>query len=117
MRSIFQSIVRQFHVWTGVAVVVVVVGSTVSVFAARTVANSDASSSRRALQRTAANLTSTVRLAIAREEAFLAGSVAFMNNNDPSTVEPQLHQSSSAVWFLDQFPGIISSGAVTVVLR
>ncbi len=117
MRSIFQSIVRQFHVWTGVAVVVVVVGSAVSVFAARTVANSDASSSRRALQRTAANLTSTVRLAIAREEAFLAGSVAFMNNNDPSTVEPQLHQSSSAVWFLDQFPGIISSGAVTVVLR
>jgi diguanylate cyclase (GGDEF)-like protein len=102
------------HVWLGVATVLVVVGTFVSVWAAHELARNDAQISRQAFVASSTEIASTLKLAIQHEQDLAVSAGAFFADN-PDASQPEFSQWTSSVRAFQRYPELETIAEVTIV--
>jgi diguanylate cyclase (GGDEF)-like protein len=100
--------------WFLLALVLVIVGSIMSVFASLAVDGSHNEQSRRAFAASSADVASTPQLAIQHEEDLIIGARGFVVGN-PHATEAQFLQWANAVQALQRYPELSGFGYAVVV--
>ncbi len=100
--------------WVAGAVLVVVLGTVGSLFAARAVARGDAEKSQRALAATSADVTGRLRLAIQHEQDLVVSTSAFLASN-PNISNAMFNQWVQADRVVARYPEILGLGRIVVV--
>jgi diguanylate cyclase (GGDEF)-like protein len=102
------------HLWSAVAVALVVVGIAGSVLGAHLVAQNDAQRSHQAFATTSAQIASTLTLAIQHEQDLTASASAYFAGN-PNPTEAEFLGWTNAVRAFQRYPDLQLIGEITLV--
>jgi CHASE1-domain containing sensor protein len=102
------------NLWLGATALSVVVGLIGSFFGAQAVARNDAQRSQQAFQVSAMDITSTLKLAIEREQDLAMGAGAFFVGN-PNATQAEFHQWTQAFGAFERFPEVLGLAEVAFV--
>jgi diguanylate cyclase (GGDEF)-like protein len=105
---------RRLRAWAVVAALVVAGGVAGTMLAARSVAASNAATSREAFKQSSAEVASTLQLAIQREQDLVVTAAGFFLA-DPGANSAQFREWSTSVRALRRFPELLSWGEIVVV--
>ena len=97
-----------------VAVLLVVGGIVGSLFAARSVASSEANEARNVFERSSAEVASTLQLAIAHQDDLVLNVGAYVVANPNASQADVVHWSEAAD-HMDRFPEVLGFGFVVIV--
>ena len=103
-------------VWAAVAILLVVVGTTVSLFASAAVRRGDAERSRRAFDASSEDIASTLKLALQHEEDLVVSASGFVVGN-PNASNAQLRAWATTVRASSRYPELQGLGIVVFVPR
>ena len=105
---------RRLRMWLVVAAALLVFGTSGSWFAANSVARANANQSRRAFTTASGEVTSTLQLAIERENDLILSGAAYLAAN-PNGSEAQFRQWSDAVEAMRGYPELNDFGNAVIV--